>query len=355
MIRKSLWKIGINEKYLLMPTIFRSLSSFSTHEFYDFRIYIVRKCFINYFEKHNHIHVPSSSVLPDSSDDTLMFTNAGMNQFKSIFLGSMDNRWSHLQRVVNYQKCIRAGGKHNDLDDVGRDLYHQTFFEMLGSWSFNDGYSREMACHLAWNFLTEVLNIDSSRLYVSYFGGNEMLGIPADIKCKKIWLNLGIPESHIIPFDKDNFWEMGSVGPCGPSTEIHYDRKQGRKNAQHLVNVDVSLVELWNIVFMSYMRLPNGQLKILPKEHIDTGMGLERLVSVVQNVPSNFDIDIFVPILNRICELSSGSAYTGLVADEDINMKDTAYRIVADHIRAVTIALSDGALPGPSKIGLSIF
>ncbi|KIH45923.1 alanine--tRNA ligase [Ancylostoma duodenale] len=277
-------------------------------------------------------------------------------------MGGTDNRWAFLKRAVSYQKCIRAGGKHNDLEvaeiyfsqtahDVGKDLHHQTFFEMLGNWSFNDSYSKEDACKLAWHFLTEVLSVDADRLYVSYFGGSNKFNLPSDENCKKAWLDIGVPESHILPFVSENFWEMGSTGPCGPCTEIHYDRVGGRKNVGHLVNVDNSVVELWNIVFISLLRTPNGDLHPLPSHHIDTGMGLERLAAVMQNVPSNFDIDAFAPIMKYISSVSKRGSYGGEVGSEDVGGRDASYRILADHMRAVVIALADGVEPSAVDAG----
>ncbi|RCN35739.1 alanine--tRNA ligase domain protein [Ancylostoma caninum] len=314
----------------------------------------IRRNFIRFFENYDHIQVPSSSVVPSFEDRSLLFTNAGMNQFKSLLLGRTDNRWAFLKRAVGYQKCIRAGGKHNDLEDVGKDLHHQTFFEMLGNWSFNDSYSKEDACKLAWHFLTEVLSIDPDRLYVSYFGGSSKFNLPSDENCKKAWLDIGVSESHILPFVSENFWEMGSTGPCGPCTEIHYDRIGGRKNVGHLVNVDKSVVELWNIVFISLLRTPNGDLHPLPSHHIDTGMGLERLASVMQNVPSNFDIDAFVPIMKYISSVSKRGKYGGKVGAEDISGCDASYRILADHLRAAVIALADGVEPSAVDAGFIV-
>ncbi|VDM56722.1 unnamed protein product [Angiostrongylus costaricensis] len=297
-------------------------------------IFQIRRSFIKYFEGYGHLHVPSSSVLPSPDDASLLFANAGMNQFKSLFLGN--------SRAVSCQRCIRAGGKHNDLEDVGNDLHHLSFFEMLGNWSFNGAYSKEEAYNWAWYFLTDVLNINPDRLYVSYFGGSPRLNIAPDENSKQIWLEIGLPESHILPFSNENFWEMGSTGPCGPCSEIHYDRVHGRKHAGRFVNVNNSIVELWNIVFISYMRMSNGDLQPLPNSHIDTGMGLERLSSIVQDVPSNYDIDIFAPILRSI----------SLV--QDVDGRNASYRILADHLRSAVIALSDGVQLGSLLFGFLI-
>uniref|UniRef100_A0A158P6S1 alanine--tRNA ligase n=1 Tax=Angiostrongylus cantonensis TaxID=6313 RepID=A0A158P6S1_ANGCA len=302
----------------------------------------IRRSFIKYFEGRGHLHVPSSSVLPPPDDASLLFTNAGMNQFKSLFLGN--------SRAVSCQRCIRAGGKHNDLEDVGSDLHHLSFFEMLGNWSFNGAYSKEEAYNWAWYFLTDVLNINPDRLYVSYFGGSPRLNIAPDESSKHIWLEIGLPESHILPFSNENFWEMGSTGPCGPCSEIHYDRVHGRKHAGRFVNVDNSIVELWNIVFISYMRMSSGDLQPLPNNHIDTGMGLERLSSIVQDVPSNYDTDIFAPILRSI----SLGKYDGRVGSEDLDGHNASCRILADHLRSAVIALSDGVQLGSLLFGFLI-
>ncbi|KAH7727113.1 alanyl-tRNA synthetase [Aphelenchoides avenae] len=213
----------------------------------------IRRSFIEYFQQSGHVHVPSSSVVP-KKDPTLFFVNAGMNQFKPILLGEQEPA-PDLKRVVNSQKCIRMGGKHNDLEDVGRDNHHHTFFEMLGNWSFGDYYKRE-ACSYAWKYLTDVLGIEPHRLYVTYFSGDASLGLEPDVECLEVWRDIGVPDDHILPCGrKDNFWEMGETGPCGPCSEIHVARNPKLRNAQHLVNTaDTSVVELWNIVFMQYNR-----------------------------------------------------------------------------------------------------
>ncbi|XGW12080.1 hypothetical protein V3C99_013060, partial [Haemonchus contortus] len=314
----------------------------------------IRQKFIKFFESHDHVHVPSSSLVPPSEDRSLLFTNAGMNQFKSLFLGRQDTKWGLLKRAVSYQKCLRAGGKHNDLENVGRDLHHQTFFEMLGNWSFNNAYSEEEACRLAWYFLTDILDIDPARLYVSYFGGSKEWNLPPDKNCKSIWLKIGLPESHILPFEKENFWEMGFTGPCGPSSEIFYDRVPGRSDAARLVNTDDSIVELWNIVFITLNRSSTGRLESLPNNHIDTGMGLERLASVMQDVPSNFDIDIFAPIMKHISTFSKAGAYGGRNGSADFNERDASYRIIADHLRGIVVALADGVVPSAVDSGFIV-
>ncbi|CAD6197209.1 unnamed protein product [Caenorhabditis auriculariae] len=309
----------------------------------------LRTSFVDYFKAQDHEHVPSWSVVPAENDGSLLFTNAGMNQFKPLILDPNGVK----RKIVSVQKCIRAGGKHNDLDDVGSDLHHQTFFEMLGNWSFNNAYSKEEACKMAWDYLCDTLKIDADRLYVSYFAGSEELGISADFECRDVWKKIGVPDGKILPFEKDNFWEMGASGPCGPCTEIHYDRSEKKRDAAILVNRDDSVVELWNLVFMSNLRLPSGQVKKLHSEHIDTGMGFERLLSVVQNVPSNFDTDVFAPIFQRISELSK-LQYGGRIGKDLAGLQDSTFRVVADHLRAVTVAIADGAKPAGTDSGFIV-
>ncbi|MDB5321218.1 MAG: alanine--tRNA ligase, partial [Phycisphaerales bacterium] len=312
----------------------------------------IRQEFIDFFVKrHGHTFVPSSSVVPHD-DPTLLFTNAGMNQFKPIFLGLEKRAYT---RATNTQKCIRAGGKHNDLDDVGRSRRHHTFFEMLGNWSFGD-YFKRGAIEMAWELLTKVWGLDPSRLHVSCFEGDEKNGVPRDTESAQIWKEVaGLPDDHIHYFGKDNFWEMGDTGPCGPCTEIYIDRTPDKSGGPQVNGEDPRVMEIWNLVFIQYNRNEDRSLTPLPSQHVDTGMGFERITQVLQNVNDNYGIDLFNPFWDALTKLS-GIKYSGQypksnAADpvaEAANPQlrhDIAFRVIADHVRCLTFALTDGAVP----------
>ncbi|MCQ2308725.1 MAG: alanine--tRNA ligase [Bacteroidales bacterium] len=307
----------------------------------------IRKSFLDFFQSKQHLVVPSAPIVV-KNDPTLMFTNAGMNQFKDVFLGNNPRK---APRVTDIQKCLRVSGKHNDLEEVGRDTYHHTMFEMMGNWSFGD-YFKEEAIAWGWEFLTEVMKIDKDKLYVTVFGGDEKDGMAPDNEAYNFWLK-HVDESRIIFGNKkDNFWEMGETGPCGPCSEIHIDIRdeEARKkiNGRDLVNKDdPEVIEIWNLVFMQYNRLANGSLVNLPACHVDTGMGFERLVRVMQGKKSNYDTDVFTPIINEISRLS------GVEYGKEEKC-DIAMRVIADHLRAVSFAITDGQLPSNNGAGYVI-
>ncbi|XWV24670.1 alanyl-tRNA synthetase [Tupanvirus deep ocean] len=319
----------------------------------------VKESFIAYFTKKNHLNIPSSSLVPPG-DSSLLFTNSGMVQFKNIFLGN--DKSKNLRLACNSQRCIRAGGKHNDLDDVGKDSYHHTFFEMLGSWSFNynenenknendnNFYFKSGAIKLAWDLLINVYGLDKNRMYVTYFGGNKDFGLDADIETKNYWMQF-LPEERILPFGmKENFWEMGYTGPCGPCTEIHYDRI-GERDASMLVNCDdPTVIEIWNLVFMQYYRNSDTSLTKLTNKHVDTGMGLERLVSILQNC-TNYQIDLFRDIMNIIEFHTKAGPYSDCYGPNDPYYINTSYRVIADHVRTMIFAINDGVVPEPTERG----
>ncbi len=307
----------------------------------------IRQSFLDFFRENNHQIIPSAPMVI-KNDPTLMFTNAGMNQFKDIFLG---NQAEQYKRVANTQKCLRVSGKHNDLEEVGIDTYHHTMFEMLGNWSFGD-YFKEEAIAFAWDYLTRKLGIDADRLYATVFEGNNKEGLSSDEEAYGYWLKHIDPRHILKGSQKDNFWEMGETGPCGPCSEIHIDirpdKERKKKPGSILVNKsDPQVIELWNLVFIQYNRKNEGKLEPLPRKHVDTGLGLERLCLVLQSKSSNYDTDLFVPIINET------SGLTGVEYGKDRDT-DTALRVVADHLRAIAFAVTDGQLPSNNKAGYVI-
>ena len=307
----------------------------------------IRKKFLDFFESKQHTIVPSAPMVV-KNDPTLMFTNAGMNQFKDIFLGNAEQKFN---RAADTQKCLRVSGKHNDLEEVGHDTYHHTMFEMLGNWSFGDYFKKE-AIDWAWELLTEVYKMPKDRLYATVFEGAPEEGVPMDQEAYDMWKQY-LPEDHIILGNKhDNFWEMGETGPCGPCSEIHFDLRSEEEIAQkpgrEMVNMGHHLViEIWNLVFMQFNRKANGSLEPLPHKHIDTGMGFERLCMVLQNKQSNYDTDVFQTRISEIAALS-GKKYG------DDAKADVAMRVIADHLRTISFSIADGQLPSNVKAGYVI-
>jgi len=313
----------------------------------------IRQGFIDFFIEKSHTFVPSSPIVPHG-DETLLFTNAGMNQFKDIFVGLTPPQWP---RAVNSQKCLRVSGKHNDLEEVGKDTYHHTFFEMLGNWSFGDYFKAE-AIEWAWELLTKVWGIPADQLWASVFAGNDKDGLPRDDEAADLWTKVtSIRPERVLAFGKkDNFWEMGETGPCGPCSELHIDLgpeacdMKGVAGHQCQVNGDCArYIELWNLVFIQYNRQPSGQLLPLAARSVDTGAGLERIVAVLQNKGSNYDTDLFMPIINHTSKLA-GHQYTSQLG----NRTDNAFRVIADHIRTLVFAITDGATPSNDGRGYVI-
>lgn len=307
----------------------------------------IRETFLEFFREKGHQIVPSAPIVVQN-DPTLMFTNAGMNQFKDVFMG---NSPAPAPRVADTQKCLRVSGKHNDLDEVGHDTYHHTMFEMLGNWSFGD-YFKEEAIQWAWELLTERFGLPKDRLYVTVFEGDQQDGTDKDREAQEIWAKYIDRDRILSGNKKDNFWEMGEVGPCGPCSEIHVDLRTDEVRAEipgsQLINKDHPLVvEIWNLVFIQYHRMADKSLKVLPKQHIDTGMGFERLCMALQGKTSNYDTDVFQPLIKAI-ETRTGVAYGH---DES---SSTAIRVIADHIRAIAFTIADGQLPSNTGAGYVI-
>lgn len=316
----------------------------------------IRKAYLQFFESKDHLIVPSAPIVL-KDDPTLMFNNSGMAQFKEYFLG---NGTPKSKRIADTQKCLRVSGKHNDLEDVGFDTYHHTMFEMLGNWSFGDYFKKE-AIGWAWEFLTEVLKLDKDRLYVSVFEGNPAENVPFDQEAFDLWKQYVSEDRIILGNKKDNFWEMGDQGPCGPCSEIHIDlRTDAERTAvsgRDLVNADhPQVVEIWNNVFMEFNRKADGSLEKLPAQHVDTGMGFERLCMAMQNVTSNYDTDVFTPLIAKVEEIT-GLNYTSNEVkniSEAQNKTNIAIRVVVDHVRAVAFAIADGQLPSNTGAGYVI-
>jgi alanyl-tRNA synthetase len=308
----------------------------------------IRSAFLDFFHSKGHQVVPSAPIVV-KNDPTLMFTNAGMNQFKDYFLG---NRPAPSPRIADTQKCLRVSGKHNDLEEVGVDTYHHTMFEMLGNWSFGDYFKKE-AIEWSWELLTSVLNIPKDRLYVTVFEGDEKEGLPTDEEAASEWKKWIAEDRILLGKKKDNFWEMGDTGPCGPCTEIHVDTRPEEErqqiNGKTLVNADhPQVIEIWNNVFIQFNRLKDGSLQQLPAKHVDTGMGFERLVRVLQEKQSNYDTDVFTGTIAAIANITK-AAYKGGDTKSDI-----AFRVLADHIRAISFTIADGQLPSNTGAGYVI-
>jgi alanyl-tRNA synthetase len=307
----------------------------------------IRQEFLNFFKSKQHTIVQSAPMVV-KNDPTLMFTNAGMNRFKDIFLGNLP---AEHKRVADTQKCLRVSGKHNDLEEVGHDTYHHTMFEMLGNWSFGDYFKKE-AIAWAWEFLVEKMGIDKNDIYVTVFGGDEKDKLGEDIEAKEFWKEHISEERILLGSKKDNFWEMGDTGPCGPCSEIHVDirnaTEKATKSGVELVNKDhPQVIEIWNLVFMQFNRKADGSLVELPAKHVDTGMGFERLCMVLQGKQSNYDTDVFQPIIKTIADKAKATYGTD-------SKKDIAMRVIADHLRAVAFAIADGQLPSNNKAGYVI-
>src|SRR5215213_6864383 len=308
----------------------------------------IRNKFLEFFKSKQHHIVPSAPIVV-KNDPTLMFTNAGMNQFKDYFLG---NQQAPYTRIADTQKCLRVSGKHNDLEEVGVDTYHHTMFEMLGNWSFGDYFKKE-AIEWSWEFLTSVLNISKDRLYVTVFEGDKKEGLPKDEEAATEWVKWIDADRILMGNKKDNFWEMGDTGPCGPCTEIHVDTRtdeeRKKTDGKTLVNADhPQVIEIWNNVFIQFNRLKDGHLEQLPAKHVDTGMGFERLVRVIQNKQSNYDTDIFMGTIDKIQEVTD-QKYRGSDSKPDI-----AFRVLSDHIRAISFTIADGQLPSNTGAGYVI-
>lgn len=308
----------------------------------------IRQQFLDFFKEKGHEIVPSAPIVV-KNDPTLMFINAGMNQFKDYFLG---NQQAPNPRIADTQKCLRVSGKHNDLEEVGVDTYHHTMFEMLGNWSFGD-YFKEEAIEWSWQLLTEVYKIDKDRLYVTIFEGDEGDNLPKDEDAYNFWKKWIAEDRILLGNKKDNFWEMGDIGPCGPCSEVHVDCRSDEERAavdgKTLVNADhPQVIEIWNNVFMEFNRQKDGSLNKLPAQHVDTGMGLERLVRVLQNKQSNYDTDLFTGLIDKVASI------TGKTYDNTDSKEDVAFRVIADHIRAIAFTIADGQLPSNTGAGYVI-